>query len=102
MNFSRLILNEALDLSLEWGNPSDERLWIRIQSLFPELNKQEAQDIEALCEEVVRYAKERAKVLDSQQQVYLQITERYNFVNEANLEKLSQQAWFWSSTQSKR
>ncbi len=95
MNISRNILNEAIDLSLEWGNNPKERLHMRIHKLYPELSKQQALEIEKLCRDVHKYTSERAKSATSARELVALIAERYNFINDSNREGLSRQAWFW-------
>jgi hypothetical protein len=95
MNISRHILNEALDLSLEWEHNPAEKLSVRIRGLFPELSKQESSDIEKICKDVKRHALEKAKIAQSQQELSVLISDRYNFISQQNLEHISRQAWFW-------
>lgn len=92
---SRHILNEALDLSLGWDQ-TEEKLHQRIRGLFPEIGKEEALDIEKLCKDVLRHARNRAKVAEHRIELMSLIAERYNFISKDNLENLSRQAWFWT------
>lgn len=96
MNISRNILNEAIDLSLEWEYDSREKLSIRIKGLYPELSKVDALNIEKLCRDVKRYTTEKAKVATSVKQLMVLVEERFNFISKSNLETLSRQAWFWN------
>jgi hypothetical protein len=95
MNISRNILNEALDLSMEWEHHNKEALSQRIRGLFPELNKEEASSIEKTCTDVKRHAREKAKVALTQKELAEYISHRYNFINKENLERVSRQFWFW-------
>lgn len=95
MNISRHILNEALDLSMEWEYKNSEKLSSRIQSLYPNLNKDQANYIEKICLDVKKYTNVKAKSCTSLAELTKIVSDRYNYIGKNQLQTLCRQEWFW-------
>ncbi len=94
------ILNQALELSLEWGEHFGQPVNARIRALHPEITKAEAEALDKWCKEVRYFAFEQVE------QEYFEkipagaamqrIRERYPQLNDAVLGRLQSQGMYYA------